>query len=273
MVPNHYPLVSTPPYPPSTPLASRASPVRTSVGALPHILQVGVAAAVAADDVDGAGGVDHGRVVRSRTPLRAGRTARPRRACVHTSKPTDGTNTARSTHGGRPHVAGRSINTAKVPMGGPAQPRAARTHTRAKMQNCRNTCTRAHTKAHMPGHTQAYAHTDARANANANTRKDTHTNPTHHHRRCHTHVDSHRDTNTHTKTHTKTQTHARAHIHTRTHACSQARARPDVQTHTDKRTRTRTRTFLLGDMGNLRACATASADVFIDPTTEGERHR
>ncbi len=52
---------------------------RTSVGARPHVLEEG--AAVAADDVDGAGGVDHGRVPRSRSPRRAGRAARPGDTC------------------------------------------------------------------------------------------------------------------------------------------------------------------------------------------------
>jgi hypothetical protein len=37
--------------------------------------------AIAADDVDGAFGVDHGSVRRSRSPRRAGRTIGPRRTC------------------------------------------------------------------------------------------------------------------------------------------------------------------------------------------------
>ena len=45
----------------STPRPPCRSPVRTSVGARPYILEVGVEVA-AADDVDGAGGVDHRRV-------------------------------------------------------------------------------------------------------------------------------------------------------------------------------------------------------------------
>jgi hypothetical protein len=42
---------------------------------------VGVAGADAADDVDGAGGVDHRRVLASRSPRRAGRAASPRHPC------------------------------------------------------------------------------------------------------------------------------------------------------------------------------------------------
>ena len=54
--------------------------MRTSVGARPHVLVEGGAGA-AADDVDGAGGVDHRRVPFSASPRRAGRAARPRRYC------------------------------------------------------------------------------------------------------------------------------------------------------------------------------------------------
>jgi hypothetical protein len=47
------------------------SPVRTSVGARPHVVVEGEAVAKAAEDVDGAGGVDHGRVRISAIPRRA----------------------------------------------------------------------------------------------------------------------------------------------------------------------------------------------------------
>jgi hypothetical protein len=93
-VPRQYPCSPSryPKYPPSTPLAAecplenpRLSPVRTSVGAHPHIHQLRGSSLVdpAADDVDGAGGVDHGRVQNSRTPRRAGGTTRPRHTFGH----------------------------------------------------------------------------------------------------------------------------------------------------------------------------------------------
>jgi hypothetical protein len=64
---------------------------RTSVGARPHVVVVGAAEAGAADDVDGAGGVDHRRVRKSRSPRRAGGAACPRHTCGRT-RATVGTN-------------------------------------------------------------------------------------------------------------------------------------------------------------------------------------
>jgi hypothetical protein len=66
---------------PTRTLSTEISGPRTSVGARPHVVVVGVAGAPTAEDIDGAGGVDHGRVVISPSPRRAGRTARPRDAC------------------------------------------------------------------------------------------------------------------------------------------------------------------------------------------------
>jgi hypothetical protein len=73
---------------PSTPRVPGVSPVRTSVGADPHVIVVG-AAAMAADDVDGAGGVDHHRRRISRSPRRAGRAARPGDTCGKRGRPTN----------------------------------------------------------------------------------------------------------------------------------------------------------------------------------------
>ncbi len=82
VVPNQYPTSTQPlpnQYPPTTPRPSR---VRTSVGARPHVVEPDAAVAVVAtDDVDGAGGVDHGRVPRSASPRRGLRTASPEGAC------------------------------------------------------------------------------------------------------------------------------------------------------------------------------------------------
>ncbi len=88
--PNSYPLIHRvpricPPSPPPLPLSTvTGSGPRTSVGADPHVLEDG-AAPVAADDVDGAGSVDHGRVPLSATPRRVARAGGPGRACRRTA--------------------------------------------------------------------------------------------------------------------------------------------------------------------------------------------
>ena len=63
-------------------MSIHARSVRTSVGAHPHVVE-GAGAAAAADDVDGAGGVDHGRVRMSGRPRRIGDHASPRDTCGH----------------------------------------------------------------------------------------------------------------------------------------------------------------------------------------------
>ncbi len=68
----------------STPRVPRASPVRTSVGALPHVAEDFAVLVVAADDVDGAGGVDHGTDILSYFPRRAVDHGGPGDACGHT---------------------------------------------------------------------------------------------------------------------------------------------------------------------------------------------
>ncbi len=186
----------------------------------------------------------------SHSPRRAGRTTCPRRACVHTREPTDDTNAnaARST-AGRPRVAGRAINTAKVPMGEPTQPRAAHTHTRKclpiKMQ--KHTLARAHTCTH--GRRERHTHTRTRAR-------------------------THRDARTHTQMHTcsraraRTRTQnlrARAHRRTQKHAHTQTGTHRRMQTHTNTHRRTQavahahTHALLLRDMQDTRnACVPES---------------
>ncbi len=73
-------------YPSSTPFSS---PVRTSVGAHPDVLEVGATAVPAADDVDCAGDVDHGGVPMSGSPQRAGGARGPRRTCGTDGRTTD----------------------------------------------------------------------------------------------------------------------------------------------------------------------------------------
>jgi hypothetical protein len=71
-------------YPVSTPEYPRVPPrVGTSAGADPHVVFAGAVTVYAAEDVDGAGGVDHGRVVTSRSPSRAGRTIGEGDTCGH----------------------------------------------------------------------------------------------------------------------------------------------------------------------------------------------
>ncbi len=90
------PLLSTRTYPlrfPRKPFSTKPQPlsrVRTFVCPRPHVAVVGVRSTKAfinywtvgaADDVDGAGGIDHGRVPSSGTPRRAGGAQAPRHAC------------------------------------------------------------------------------------------------------------------------------------------------------------------------------------------------
>jgi hypothetical protein len=102
-------------YPPNTPL-DRVRP-RTSVRAHPHVrVEGGALGAAAADDVDGAGGVDHGRVRISRSPSRAGRAARPVHPCgrrARLAKPDRSHRTQPRARGRRRAGAGRAINTAR----------------------------------------------------------------------------------------------------------------------------------------------------------------
>ncbi len=116
-----------------------ASLVRTSVSALPHIWRAGGGAA---DDVDGAGGVDHGRVVRSASPRRAGRAIRPGHTCVRPTRAT------------RPMAPPRKQS--------PLSSHCTRTHAR--------THTRTHTHTHSPT-TRTYTHTSTHARTHANTQE------------------------------------------------------------------------------------------------------
>ncbi len=107
---------------------------RTTVGARPHVVDVAAVAVAAADDVDGAGGVDHGRVPISRSPFRLGRAARPGDTCGRRASPAGGTDRnharAAATQG-----AGRAIDTARRgrAMGGRMLPRDARARRRTQM--------------------------------------------------------------------------------------------------------------------------------------------
>jgi hypothetical protein len=142
-------LQRTPPTPPS----------RTSVGARPDVVaEDAVAAASAADDVDGAGGVDHGRVPISRSPSRLGRAARPRDTCGRTRATTG--RSRRTQPRARGRNAGRAINTADArrATGRRTQRRGAR--ARAAIQSDGNAQTHAHalTEARIHARTRAHAH-------------------------------------------------------------------------------------------------------------------
>jgi hypothetical protein len=141
---------------------------RTSVCAHPHILEVaGATAPSAADNVDGAGGVDHGRERKSRSPWRAGDHEPPRRAYGHAGDQPMA-QTCPSAH------CGRSINNAG----------SRRTKNRFV-----TAARHRHTQTHTDTHTR-----------HAQTRTHTHNpSPTRTHTRTHTH--KHPQTHTHTHTH------------------------------------------------------------------------
>ena len=111
---HEYPSVP-PTYLPTTPDLVRP---RTSVGARPHVpVVVRCGAAAAADDVDGAGGVDHRRVPRSGSPRRAECAARPRRTCgqrAPTLKPMK--RTQRRTRGHRVPRGNASVPPLGIPL-------------------------------------------------------------------------------------------------------------------------------------------------------------
>jgi hypothetical protein len=141
---------------------------------------------LAADDVDGAGGVDHGRVLISRIPSRAGRAARPRDTCGRTRATTKAGRTEPQPRA-RPPTRGadRAINTAshRRAMGKRAQRGGARTR--------RSVTHAVHARAHRQTKRRARAHT-------------------------HTHTQTRTHTQTHTHTHQQTRGRARRHASTRT---------------------------------------------------------
>jgi hypothetical protein len=160
LVPLHTPsstLSSTPRPPPLDVVRPR-----TSVGARPHVVQVGAAAAVAADDVDGAGGVDHGRVVISRGPRRAGRAARPRDTCGRTRATTGRSRRTQPRARGRNARRGPSYKYRKPPCDGRARRAPRRTHALAT--HARGSAIRWNrTNPHMRSQRHAYTHGRTRA--------------------------------------------------------------------------------------------------------------
>jgi hypothetical protein len=137
---------------------------RTSVGARPHVVVV-VAAAEAADDVDGAGGVDHGRVPGSANPLRAGRTARPGHACGQRARHRPMAPNANK-HA-QPLVRRSTTARREGPHSAAAHARVrnytsvSNTHKREDeiRWRCTHARTRALTKARVHGHTRARSRT------------------------------------------------------------------------------------------------------------------
>jgi hypothetical protein len=221
---------------------------RTSVDARPHVLaDVATAAAdapAAADDVDGAGGVDHGRVVSSRSPFRLEGAVAEGSACGkrarHLKPVAPDRNRARA-------AAGRAICTAGPRRATPAptQP-PRRTHTVVphthvhpthilRKDACRwngQTHSSARTRTHECTDTRARAHTRncGRTQMRAQTLTQTNMKPTHPHGRCR--KPAHARGRARTAPHTRTLTHARgphAHKHKQTrarahtHTCVQVR--------------------------------------------------
>ncbi len=166
--PLEYPLE----YPPDHPTWTESGP-RTSVGARPHVVEVAAKGGAAADDVDGAGGgVDHGRVPKSRSPRRAGRAARPVDTCGRTrASPAGRTESNRAR--GRNARRGPSYKYRKPP------PCDGRTRTAPLATHTREIAIRWNrTNTHMRSQRHAYAHArTARANGH---------NHTHEHTRKHT---------------------------------------------------------------------------------------
>ncbi len=155
---------SIPEYPPSTPSSNprRESGPRTSVGARPHVVVEDGGDALAADDVDGAGGVDHGRVRLSRSPLRAGRAARPRDTCGRTRATTG------RSHRTQPRTAPRRTHALATHMRGIA---IRWNRTNPYMRSQRNAYLHAHARAQMD--TNTYMSTRANAHAHARARSRT----------------------------------------------------------------------------------------------------
>jgi hypothetical protein len=139
---------------------------RTSVGAHPHVLQAdneagcAVGAPLAADDVDGAGGVDHGRVVTSRSPRRRECATRPPHTCGQLAR-------TERWHQLKTEKAYKASTRHGCAIRGQAQRCGTRaqsfyTHTHAHVehthaQKCINTHARTHTHTHT--HTLAHTHT------------------------------------------------------------------------------------------------------------------
>jgi hypothetical protein len=152
---------STPYVPPSTQDAPDIVRPRTSVGARPHVLEAGAGGIAAADDVDGAGGVDHGCVPKSASPRRRECAARPRDTCgPRAPTPADGPNRAHERAAADAPRAELLIPPVPAVRWEGPRSRAARTqacHTR----KCLRLDVQNH--KHKRTHAQTHAHTDARA--------------------------------------------------------------------------------------------------------------
>jgi hypothetical protein len=220
------------------------------------------AVAVAADDVDGAGGIDHGRVPTSRSPRHAGRTIGERRSCSQRARARPVAPNA-TTRAAAKRAAGRAKNTAshRRAMGWRAQRRGA--HTRSLRTHTSDTPARRCNpiEMHEPTHVRSQRHacTDARARTDVRTHSNEHTDPrtttidtATHTRVCvrrrrrtapramrtrtglhaHTQAQAHTDPHTHGLGHTHMQTHTGALTHTHTHSLTGTSSRPRTRTHT-----------------------------------------
>ncbi len=139
----------------------------TSVGAHPHVPVVSGAAAVAADDVDGAGRVDHGRVVRSASPFRLDCAARPGDTCGQRAptRPVGANRKHERAAGDAPARPGFSYRRLPAVRWEGPHSRAAHAHT----VRSPTLCTRAHTDRLRETHTRINAHTHTRPNGATST--------------------------------------------------------------------------------------------------------
>jgi hypothetical protein len=149
--------------------------------------------AVAADDVDGAGGVDHGRVPLSRSPSRAGRAASPRDTCGRRARArpvAPNRNHARAAADARRRPSYKYRKS--PPCDGSAHAAARRTHTPFATHTCAKTQSDGNARTHAHALTKARVHARTRAHArsmHARTQMNTHTNADAH---CtHTHILAH----------------------------------------------------------------------------------
>jgi hypothetical protein len=152
------------------PLPDQVGP--RTVGARPHVLKaaaiVSAVVAFAADDVDGAGGVDHGRVGSSRFPRRVGRAARPGDTCGRRARArpvAPNRNHARAAERLTPQIAAVPREYARR-RSAPARAlhtRARVCYTRAKTQSDGNARTHAHALTEARMHAQTCAHAPVRA--------------------------------------------------------------------------------------------------------------
>ncbi len=207
-------------------LPDRGRP-RTSVGAHPHVLEGDAVPALAADDVDGTGGVDHRSVVSSASPRRASRAARPRRTCGQTraTPKADGTEP-------QPRTRSRPAPPAELFIPHVAAVPPQRPHNRRSVHTHAHTHVHKHTRARgcfaegtAKPHKVPRTHTMRARSHNDTLTKPAHAPPLKLQHTCSRadaptlrSVRTRKKTGHETRTHTHMHLHAPMHTHAREHA-------------------------------------------------------